>query len=53
MKAQFSEGKEIGQVFIHLSHARKSVKKIDKRSWRQRLQFITFCAPVIDKFWRM
>ena len=24
----------------------------DKRSWKQRLQFIVYCSQVVDKFWR-
>lgn len=54
MKAQFIEGKAIGQVFIHPRHARKPNKaiKATKRTFKQRLQFIVFCAPVVDKFWR-
>ena len=54
MKAQFIEGKTIGQEFIHPRHARKANKvvKATKRTFKQRLQFIVYCAPVVDKFWR-
>ncbi len=55
MKAQFLEGKTVGQVFLHPAHACKAPTKQvkqDKRTWKQRLQFAVFCARATDKFWR-
>ena len=52
MKAQF-ESKTLNE-WIHPRHARKAEKpvKVDKRSFKQKLQFTVFCAKVVDKFWR-
>ena len=47
-------GKVISE-WIHPHHTRKPNKaaKVDKRTWKQRLQFSVFCTPVVDKFWRV
>ena len=36
----------------HVSDVPRETIKSDKRSWKQRLQFIVYCSQVADKFWR-